>query len=385
VTAIRVLIADDEPGLLSALTDLLSSEEGLEVVGAAGDADQAIEAAISGRPHVALVDVKMPGGGGARAAREIIRRSPQTRVIALSAFEDRPTVLEMLKAGAVGYLVKGAGAEEIVNSISAVAQGGTSLSAGVMERVVQELSTQLRREEAETAGRRTREERIRRFLQGEGTSMAFQPIVDLRTREPVGFEALSRFDVVPHRSPDQWFREAREFDLDIELELVAIGNAFAAFGAIPDETYLSVNASHRTASHPVMTEALSSAVPGRIVVEITEHEPVEDYGELRSALDRLRGMGVRIAIDDAGAGFASLYHTLQLEPDIVKLDIALTRDIDSDRARRALARSLISFADEMEMTIVAEGIQTRSELDTLLELGVKTGQGFYLAKPKHLI
>jgi DNA-binding NarL/FixJ family response regulator len=175
VTAIRVLIADDEPGLLSALTDLLSSEEGLEVVGAAGDADEAIEAAVAGRPHVALVDVKMPGGGGARAAREIIRRSPQTRVIALSAFEDRPTVFEMLKAGAVGYLVKGAGADEIVNSISAVAQGGTSLSAGVMERVVQELSSQLRKEEAETAGKRTREERIRRFLLGEAMSIAFQP------------------------------------------------------------------------------------------------------------------------------------------------------------------------------------------------------------------
>jgi EAL domain-containing protein (putative c-di-GMP-specific phosphodiesterase class I) len=123
---------------------------------------------------------------------------------------------------------------------------------------------------------------------------------------------------------------------------------------------------------------------GRIVVEITEHERVEDYALLGSALDHLRMLGARIAIDDAGAGFASLRHTLQLSPDIIKVDISLTRDIDKDRAKRALASALISFADEMGMSIVAEGIETKTELATLLELGVPFGQGFYLAKPAPL-
>ena len=119
-------------------------------------------------------------------------------------------------------------------------------------------------------------------------------------------------------------------------------------------------------------------------MEITEHEPVEDYLMLAAALAELRGLGARVAIDDAGAGFASLRHTLQLSPDILKLDVSLTRGIDEDRAKRALAASLITFARETEMAIVAEGIETPAELDTLLELGVPFGQGFHLAAPAPL-
>ena len=106
-----------------------------------------------------------------------------------------------------------------------------------------------------------------------------------------------------------------------------------------------------------------------------------DYEELALALGPLRALGVRIAIDDSGAGYASLRHTLALNPDIVKVDISLTRTIDTDRARRALASALISFADEMDMTIVAEGIETEAELRTLTDLGVRYGQGFHLARP----
>ncbi len=120
------------------------------------------------------------------------------------------------------------------------------------------------------------------------------------------------------------------------------------------------------------------------MVEITEHEPVDDYEELARALRPLRDLGVRIAIDDAGAGYASLRHTLALDPDIVKADIALTRGIDTDRAKRALASALISFADEMAMTIVAEGIETEAALQTLVGLGVRYGQGFHIARPAPL-
>ena len=150
---IRILIADDEPALRGAIADLLSHEDGVVLVGEAGDADQAIEMAVSRRPDVALVDVSMPAGGGPRAARGIIRVSPDTRVIALSAFEDRPTVLEMLRAGAVGYLVKGTASEHLLDSITKVFDGGASLSAEVLDGIVHELSSQLRREEIELPAR----------------------------------------------------------------------------------------------------------------------------------------------------------------------------------------------------------------------------------------
>jgi EAL domain-containing protein (putative c-di-GMP-specific phosphodiesterase class I)/CheY-like chemotaxis protein len=383
---IRVLIADDDPGLRTALSELLGHEEGLDLVGVAEDADEAIRIAGQRRPHVALVDVKMPAGGGPRAARGIVRVSPRTRVIALSAFEDRATVLEMIRAGAVGYLAKGTMGVDLVQSISRVAEGGTSLSAGALGDVVRELSSQLRREEIELEGRVARVERIRRFIAGKGLSLVFQPILDLRTREVVGVEALARFDAILHRPPDEWFAEAHELELGLELELAAVRLALASIDRLlePDgDRYLSLNASHRTASSDPFLDLVGEH-GGRVVVEITEHEPVDDYDRLAKALDRLRERGARIAIDDAGAGFSSLRHTLQLAPDIVKVDVSITRAIDSDRAKRALASALISFAEELEMTIVAEGIETREELDVLLELGVPMGQGFHLAKPSPL-
>jgi EAL domain-containing protein (putative c-di-GMP-specific phosphodiesterase class I) len=377
---IRVLVADDEPALRGALSELLAHEDHVELIGLAADADEAIALAERELPDVALVDVKMPAGGGPRAAREIGRLSPATKVIALSAFEDRPTVLEMLRAGAVGYLVKGTAADEIVGSIRRVAQGGTSLSAEVISSIVHELSSQLRREEIEAEAREARRDEIHRFVRGEGLSMVFQPIVDLEEGSTIGLEALARFRSIPLRPPDEWFAEAVSLELGTHLELATIGQALEVLGQLPRGAYLSVNCSHRAAASDDLASLLEP-VADRVVVEITEHEPVNDYDDLFGALARLRAMGVRIAIDDAGAGFASLRHTLQLSPDIIKVDISLTRDIDHDRGRRAMASALISFADEMGMTIVAEGIETEAELKTLRSLGVRYGQGYFLAEP----
>jgi signal transduction histidine kinase len=145
---IRVLVAEDEPAVREALVDLLSSDATIEVVGSAKDADEAIEMAAESKPDVALVDVKMPGGGGARAAREIRTNSPQTHVVALSAYEDRRTVLEMLRAGAVGYVVKGTSADEILRTVRRSLRGQGSLSAEVTADVIHELVSLLDRSEA---------------------------------------------------------------------------------------------------------------------------------------------------------------------------------------------------------------------------------------------
>ena len=378
--AIRVLIADDEPELRIALADLLEHEDRLTLIGSAGDATEAIQIAVEERPDVALVDVKMPEGGGAHAAREIIRVSPDTRVIALSAFEDRPTVLEMLRAGAVGYLVKGMAGDEIVGSIRKVVAGGASLSSEVIAGIVQELTFQLQREDAQRRTLDARRTEIQRFVGGEGLSMVFQPIVELASRVTVGYEALARFLSFPLRPPDEWFAEAVALELGVALEASAIEQALRELPNIPDDAYLAVNCSQRAAETAEIAELLDPHAP-RIVLEITEHEAVEDYDGLVAALQPLRDRGLRVAIDDAGAGFASLQHTLRIAPDIVKLDLSITRDIDRERAKRALATALTSFADEMSMTMIAEGIETAEELEALMELGIRFGQGFFLAEP----
>ena len=380
---IRVLIADDEPALRGALADLFAHEDSLVLVGEAGDADQAIELADARRPDVAIVDVSMPAGGGPRAAREIIRVSPGTRVIALSAFEDRPTVLEMLRAGAVGYLVKGTASQDLLGSITKVFDGGASLSAELIDGVVHELSSQLRREEIQYQQLAAQRGEIDRFLSGSGLTMVYQPIMNLRTREIVGMEALARFHSLPLRPPNEWFAAAVELELGVQLEMMAIRSAMAGLPFLPPDAYLSVNCSPRAAMSPELP-ALVNGDATRMVVEITEHEAIEDYEVLAAALEGLRVHGVRVAIDDAGAGFASLRHTLLLRPDIVKVDTSLTRNIDGDRAKRAMTSALVSFGVEMDIAIIAEGIETREELDELVALGVPFGQGYYLAEPAPL-
>jgi EAL domain-containing protein (putative c-di-GMP-specific phosphodiesterase class I)/AmiR/NasT family two-component response regulator len=380
---IRVLLADDEPGLRVALSELLSHVEQVELIGTAADAEEAIRIAEVGRPDVALIDVRMPEGGGPHAARGITRVSPATRVIALSAYEDRANVLEMLRAGAVGYLVKGAAAEELVEGIQRVAGGGTSLSSAVITGVVSELATQLRREEVEREADRALRGEIEGFVSGHGLWMVYQSIHDLETRAEVGLEALARFGSIPSKSPDRWFADAAALELGHQLELRTMREALDALPRIPDGTFLSVNCSHGVAASPEVAERLDG-VEHRVVLEITEHEAIEDYGALAERLAPLRERGLRVAVDDVGAGYASLRHALQLAPDMVKMDMSLTRDVDRDPGRRALAAALISFADETGITIVAEGIETAGELEALSALGVRYGQGFHLARPAPL-
>jgi signal transduction histidine kinase len=147
VERIRVMIAEDEPAVREALADLVDSDPDMDLVGAVKDAAEAIEVALRERPDVALVDVKMPAGGGAHATREIRIGSPQTQVVALSAYEDRRTVLEMLRAGVVGYVVKGTSADEILYTIRRSMRGQGSLSVEVTADVIHELAGLLERSE----------------------------------------------------------------------------------------------------------------------------------------------------------------------------------------------------------------------------------------------
>jgi EAL domain-containing protein (putative c-di-GMP-specific phosphodiesterase class I) len=209
-------------------------------------------------------------------------------------------------------------------------------------------------------------------------------VADLQTRALVGFEALARFQLDRWRAPEVAFREAGQVGLLIDLELAAIRTALAQLELLPSDAFLSLNLSPATAmSEPFMDLVLERAAE-RIVIEITEHAQVDDYGVLNEALARLREHRVRLAIDDAGAGFASLQHIIRLAPDFIKLDITLTRGIDDAPVRRALATALISFASEIGAAIIAEGIETQGEFDTLRSLGVPYGQGFYLAPPGEL-
>lgn len=211
--------------------------------------------------------------------------------------------------------------------------------------------------------------------------IAYQPIVDLSTGMVAGFEALARFRCEPVRGPDQWFADAHAVARGVELELLAIRGAIDGIGRLPPHAYLSLNVSPGTILSGELPGALADAPLDRVVLELTEHAPIEEYGALEAALASLRSVGLKLAIDDTGSGYASFRHILQLDPDIIKLDQSLIRDIDKDHGRRALAMGLITFANETGCTIVAEGVETERELTVLKSLGVGTAQGYLLGRP----
>lgn len=227
-------------------------------------------------------------------------------------------------------------------------------------------------------------ELIERALHGDGLSMVFQPIANLRTGRVAGFESLARFESEPPHPPDAWFEKAAAVGLGVDLELAGVRAALAHLGELPRGAYLSVNLSPEAAVSPRLAEALEGVPPDRIVIEITEHAQVDDYDALDRALGGLRARGMRLAIDDVGAGFASMLHVLKLDPDLIKLDMRLTRGIDTDQRRRALVASLVDFSALIGITIVAEGIETAAEATVLRKLGVGCGQGYYLGRPAPL-
>jgi EAL domain-containing protein (putative c-di-GMP-specific phosphodiesterase class I) len=225
--------------------------------------------------------------------------------------------------------------------------------------------------------------RIRSVLVSGGPSIAYQPICMLSDMRIIGAEALARFNEEPQRSPDKWFAEAGEVGLETELELGAIRNALEGYRRIwrRRPLQLTLNSSPRTIVSGGIIDALGGFPADRIILEITEHCHVDDYAPLIRALAPLRRRGVRIAVDDAGSGYASMRHILQIRPHYIKLDISLTRDIDKDACRRALARALIEFASQTDSRIIAEGVETHAEVTTLKELGVHAAQGYLFSRP----
>lgn len=234
---------------------------------------------------------------------------------------------------------------------------------------------------AELEAQKEQLKRIREILDRGLIRMVFQPIADLRDGSVAGLEGLARFDLEPTRTPDLWFEEAQAVNLGEELELAAVSEALSRLEHLPPQTYLSINLSPETVLSPRFAEMLPKFPAARLILEVTEHARVQDYGALGEALHDFRARGGRLAVDDAGAGFASLKHILRLAPEVVKLDREVAQGIDVDRPRRALASALISFASDLGAQVVAEGIETEAEVEALRGLGVSYGQGYYLARP----
>jgi PAS domain S-box-containing protein len=241
-------------------------------------------------------------------------------------------------------------------------------------RAVEKLSSEEHRESLE---------RIQTVLEDERINPVYQPIYDLETGRVIACEALSRFPGKPERGPDRWFAEAWEVGLGVPLELLAVRIAAEALSRLPAGVNLCINASPPTIFSGRFLACVGPAAD-RVTVELTEHLQVDDYEGFTARLGPLREAGGKVAIDDFGAGYASLRHILKVRPEWIKLDISLTERIDANQVAHALATSLVSFADEVGVNVVAEGIETEDELEALIDIGFRYGQGFYFGVPAPL-
>ena len=251
-----------------------------------------------------------------------------------------------------------------------------------------ELERARREEELAHLSRRRREleeARIGRLIGGEGLDIALQPIVDLDSRRVVGAEALARFtDESGEQMPtEQTFLDAHTLGVGVALELAGVALALRNQSRLPEGMYLALNVSPALLSGGELETLVARGRHGErpLVVELTEHQAVEDYAELGEALERLRAHGVRVAVDDVGSGFASFRHVTRVNPEILKLDRSLVAGIDEDPVRQSLAAAIVAFANDVGAIVVSEGIECESELSCLKDLAVGCGQGFYLARP----
>jgi EAL domain-containing protein (putative c-di-GMP-specific phosphodiesterase class I)/CheY-like chemotaxis protein len=380
-----IVIVDDRDSNVLLLERVLQAAGATNLHGIT-DPRQAVQRCLDLQPDLLLLDLQMPhldGYGVLAALRAAVSADAFLPVLILTADTSSAARERALGAGAKDFLTKPFDRVEVVQRVKNLLE--TRSLYQQVRRDNDVLRAELERQAVENqraeAAREQSRGRIATALRGTGLEMVFQPIVDLRTSQIVGAEALARFTCEPKRPPDVWFAEANDVGLGVELELMAIEAAVANLAGLPEHVALSVNASGATAMAAGLVAALSGAPGSRIVIELTEHTRIDDYDVLVEALDDLRHQGVRIAVDDAGAGYAGLRQILGLRPDIIKLDVDLTRGIDTDPVRRALAACLVRFGNDTGSVILAEGIETVAELEALVELGVPLGQGYLLARP----
>jgi EAL domain-containing protein (putative c-di-GMP-specific phosphodiesterase class I) len=234
--------------------------------------------------------------------------------------------------------------------------------------------------EVRSQERRTEiEDRLAPLIEDGGPVVALQPIVDLTTGSRVGAEALSRFPAEWDMAPDVVFEQAHSVGLGHRLELLALERAAEHLDRV--DGYIAMNVSPATLLTPECGELLGRLPLRRVLLELSEHDQVGDYATLNAALAPFRASGLRLAIDDVGAGFSSLRHIVVTSPDVIKIDRSIITGLNSDPVLTKLVQSLVEFGHGCRVRVVAEGVETAGEAAALRTLSVDFGQGWHFGRP----
>jgi EAL domain-containing protein (putative c-di-GMP-specific phosphodiesterase class I) len=221
---------------------------------------------------------------------------------------------------------------------------------------------------------------VSNLIDTEDMEVALQPVFDVHDGHCLGVEALARFPAA-YGATEAVFASAHSVGLGAALERLALARAIALLPELPANQFLAVNLTPHVAYELAgLGHDYPSLMP-HLVLEITEHAAVDSYAQLRDALRPMRDVGLRLAIDDAGAGYASLKHVIELEPDIIKIDRSIIDGLAADRARRSVVSAFVLLALDIGATVIAEGIETTEDLEAVRDLGVDAAQGYLFARP----
>jgi EAL domain-containing protein (putative c-di-GMP-specific phosphodiesterase class I)/CheY-like chemotaxis protein len=369
--SLRVLLVDDEVAIARSLGRLLAAAG--HRVTTAPDGGQAFSLVQSTAFDVIVSDIRMPGVDGLGLLRAIRGRDLDVPVVFMTGSPDLKTAVEAVEHGAFRYLVKPFDGKELVDLVG---------RAGTMHRLAR-----VRREAADEIDGKMIGDRAgleTRFASGvDKMRMAMQPVLSWRKRTVFGYEALLRTDEPTLRNPVDFIDAAERLNRTAELGRSVRKRIANQLTDLPPFTNIFVNL------HPsdLVDEELAAddgaltPFASRVVLEVTERAALDQVPGFVAGIRRLRDLGFRLALDDLGAGYAGLSSFAQLEPEIVKVDMSLVRGIHESEMKQKLFRSFATLCHDLNMEIIAEGVEIVEERDCLTSLGGDLYQGFLFARP----
>ncbi len=370
----RVLLVDDDPQFLRAYQrNLALNEYEVETLIDGGLVPDRLRA---GAFDVVVCDISMPGVDGLTVLQSVRQRDPDIPVILMTGGPALETAVKAVEYGALRYLVK----PIEMDALLAVVELAVRLRRmAVAKRVAFELYGHAANQQQDRA---TESARFDRALGSIG--MVYQPIVRWSKANILGYEALVRNGEPSLSRPDELFAVAERLKRQLELGRVIRHAVAASVSRAPADTTFFVNLHPDDLADETMFAADSplSRVADRCILEITERASLDQFTDLRARITNLRALGFRMAVDDLGAGYAGLSTFALIHPDIVKLDMSIIRDVDKDPTKRKLVESMSRLCRELGIDVICEGIETRGERDTLIELGCDLMQGYFFGQPQ---
>lgn len=368
-----VLLVDDDPAVLRAVSRTLRSR-GFDVV-TAHDGEQAVHSIRHRSFDVVLSDIGMPGMDGIQLLREVREHDLNVPVVLITGDPAVSTAIQALEYGAFHYLTKPVNSEALERVLEKAVQVHR------LARVKKKAAELFGNDNALGADRAGIEASFDRALQQ--LWIAYHPIVDPRQKCVYGYEALLRTTEPSLPHPGAVLDAATRLGRLDELGQLIRARAVEPMIGSPQGCKLFVNLHVTDLSDPCLLSPNSplASIADRVVLEVTERCSLDEVKDIRNRIAALREMGFRIAVDDLGAGYAGLTSFTLLEPELIKFDMSLVRDVHVNPTKQKVIRSMASLAQDMGMIVVAEGVETTAERDMLIDLGCDLLQGYLFARP----